>query len=130
MADESKVVAFSGTCPARGELTLVSKRISTAYRLRSIHAEFPAGAQNLLALRFYTAPDPSAPATGAPNGVSLLRDYGQVDYLVGDGLPRDLEHHLQIDEAGTWLKVHAVNTDWYDHAVNVHMTIELIERGM
>jgi hypothetical protein len=122
---ELKTIPFFGTCLARGELTLVSKRIATPYQLHTLHVCFPAGTINLLAMRFYTSSDNEAPAAGAPNGVSILRDYGQVDYLIGDGTDKDLQHQVSVAEAGTYLKVYAVNTDFFDHVVDVQITIEI-----
>jgi hypothetical protein len=125
MAGESKTLSFYGTCLARAELTLVSKRIGTSYTVRWIRVSFPAGSMNLLAVRLYLAPDEEAPASGEPSGVSLLRDYGQVDYLVGEQEQKVIEHVVAVTEGGTWLKVYAVNSDFFDHAVDVQVGIEL-----
>ena len=120
-----KTVAFFGTCAARATLVLVSPRISTPYQLARIRAEFPAGAANLVQLRFFVAPDDYAPTSGAPSGVSVLADYGQVDYVAGDDDIKDLSQEVDIAEAGSFLKVYADNTDYYDHDVDVQMTIDL-----
>jgi len=122
---ELKTISFFGTCLARSELTLVSKRIATPYQLNELHASFPGGTLNLMSLRFYTSSDNEAPAAGAPNGVSILRDYGQVDYLLGDAIYKHLQHQISVAEAGTYLKVYADNTDFFDHAVDVQITIEI-----
>lgn len=121
-----KTVAFFGIAPARSALTLVSKRIGSAFSLVSILATFPSGCINLLALRFYVSPDEEAPVVTEPSGTSLLRDYGQVDYVVGEGEQKRLGHTVEIAERGMWLKVWAVNDDFYDHAVDVQMTIEVL----
>lgn len=125
MADILKTISFYGVAPARSGVTLVSKRVSTPLRLRGIVATFPVGTLNLLLLRFYVSLDEEAPATTPPSGVSLLRDYGQVDYLAGDGEQFRLDHDVHVAEAGCYLKVWGVNTDFYDHAVNVQMTLEI-----
>jgi len=124
MAAELKTVTFYGVCLARAELTLVSKRIGTPFRLKGIHATFPLGCINLLLLRFFTASDNEGPAAGQPNGVNLLRDFGQVDYVVGDDTKKEILHELEVAEAGTYLKVHGENQDYFDHAVDVQILIE------
>ncbi len=121
---EVKTVSFYGTCAARSVVTLVSKRIQSPFRLRRIQASFPSGCNNLLALRFFMSRDLSAPAAGEPTGTSLLRDYGQVDYVVGEGEQKSMDHGISVAEAGSYLKVYAVNDDFYDHAVDVQMEIE------
>lgn len=119
-----KTVSFYGSCDARSSLVLVSPRITRPYHVIKIHAKFPGGANNLLKLRFYESPDDHAPASGAPSGVSLLADYGQVDYVVGDDDSKRLEHHLVVDTGGSFLKVYAVNDDFYEHDVDVQIMIE------
>jgi len=124
MAAELKTVTFYGVCLARGELTLVSKRIGTPFKLKGIHVTFALGCINLLLVRCFTAADDEAPAAGQPNGVSILRDYGQVDYLVGDDTKKEILHEVEVAEAGAWLKVHGENADFFDHAVDVQIQIE------
>jgi len=124
MAAEIKTVTFHGVCLARAELTLVSKRIGTPFKLKGIHVTFALGCINLLLVRCFTAADDEAPAAGQPNGVSILRDYGQVDYLVGDDTKKEILHELEVAESGSWLKVHAENADFFDHAVDVQIQIE------
>jgi hypothetical protein len=124
-----KAIPFYGTCAARSELTLVSGRIGTAYTLAHIRARFAAGCQNLLKLRIYADESQAAPTTGPPSGMSLLRDYSPIDYLVGDDDTKDIDHQAPVAERGTWLKIYAVNDDWYDHAVDVQLTIDIPARG-
>jgi hypothetical protein len=120
-----KCISFYGTCPPRGEITLVSGRISSAYTLAHIRARFAAGCQNLLAIRLFNGDDNTAPTTGPPSGLSLLRDYSPIDYLVGDDDTKDLDHQAPVHERGTWLKVYATNADYYSHAVDVQLTIDI-----
>jgi len=124
MAAEIKTVTFYGVCLARAELTLVSKRIGTPFKLKGIHVTFALGCINLLLVRCFTAADDEAPAAGQPNGVSILRDYGQVDYLVGDNTKKEILHEVEVAESGSWLKVHGENADFFDHAVDVQIQIE------
>jgi len=79
-------------------------------------------------LRFYYSLDKSVPATGEPAGVSMLKDYGQVDYVVGNDDTKEMDHNLHIAESGSYLKVYAVNADTFEHSVDVQITIEDLER--
>jgi hypothetical protein len=107
------------------EETLVSQRIFVPWKLKRIITAFPPGCVNRLKLRFFYSPDGSTSPTGQPPGVSLLQDLGQVDYLIGDGIQLTLEHEVQCKERGSYLKVYAYNTDYFDHAINVQMIIEV-----
>ena len=123
-----KTASFVGTCPARSTKVLVTPRINHPYTLKKIVTTFPIGAINLMKLRFFMAIDDQAPATGAPTGTSILADYGQVDYVVGDGTKKELDHELEVRAAGSFLKVYAQNDDYYPHDIDVQMTIEQKER--
>jgi len=127
MPGEVKTVAFYGTAPARSGITLVSKRIGTPFTVRWIRVTFADGCINLLSVRLYCSLDLYAPAAVEPSGVSILRDYGQVDYLVGEGEQKFIEHSVEIAERGAFLKVWGVNADWFDHAVDVQIGIEIGE---
>lgn len=122
-----KSLSFFGTVLAGGELTLACPRIGTRYRVKSITATFPLGCINLVQLSFFVSIDNDKPSTGRPSGTSLLQDYGQVDYLVGDDTKKRLEHEVDVMERVTYLKVHALNGDFNDHNIDVQMTIELID---
>jgi len=118
-----KTIMFAGLCLARSVLTLPSQRITRPFRLSMVTIRFPAGTQNLVTIRLYQADDNQAPTTGRPSGVSLLQDFGQVDYVRGDGVQVTLLHTIDVAPAGAYLKVHADNTDWYDHTVDVDIQI-------
>lgn len=122
-----KTVAFYGTVSARSGLTLVSDRIGHPYTVRRLMVTFAEGQQNLVLLRFFVSIDDAAPTTERPGGTNLLQEQGQVDYLVGDGVHKTLNHTLRVDEGNTWLKVYAVNDDFYDHAVDVQLEIDIGE---
>jgi len=121
---ERKTVSFYGSATARGIVTLASTRIQRPFTVKEIHATFPVGTLNLLLLRFYLSGDAHAPTTGLPSGTSLLQDYGQVDYLTGDGTRKVTDHEVGVETGGHYLKVHATNNDWYAHAIDVQIIIE------
>lgn len=119
-----RTVSFSGYCPARGKITLVTPRIAHPFIIDKIHCRFPLGCLDLMKLRFYVSYDADAPSTVPPNGYSMLKDYGQVDYIIGDGDEKDMVHSLEVPESGAYLKVYAVNDDYFQHLVDVQITIE------
>lgn len=120
-----KTMMFAGTCAARSVLTLVSQRITRPFRTRQITIRFAPGCSNLMALTFFAAGDDQAPTTGKPSGISLLQDYGQVDSVRGDGVQIVLNHVIHAATGGVYLKIHASNTDWYDHAIDCDIEIEV-----
>lgn len=125
MAMVFKTVSFVGSVPLRDEIVFVSARISTPFRMTRIVSTFALGQNNLVQLSFFIATDPDAPSSGIPSGNSVLKDYGQVDYVVGEDTQLDMSHSVREVQAGAWLKVRAVNADFFEHAVNVQMTIEI-----
>lgn len=123
-----KTVSFFGICALSASKVLVSKHIGHPYRVTHISARFAQGCNNLLKLRFYTSIDNDAPVDAEPSGVSMLRDYGQADYVVGNDDTKELDHELEVAESGSFLKVYAENNDTFEHSVDVQMTIEEMER--
>lgn len=123
-----KTVSFVGTCAARSTKVLTSPNISHPYNIKRIRARFPSGCDNKVKLRFIISPDADTPTTGIPNGSSILKDYGQVDYIVGDKDAKDMQHEVAVTEGNTYLKVHAENDDYFEHLIDVQIYIETRER--
>jgi len=123
-----KTVSFYGTCSARSTLVLVSQRITHEYEVKKIRASFANGCFNQVRLEFLVAPDDHAPSSGSPSGVSMLDDYGQVKFVVGNDEDVVMEHSLVVDYGGSFLKVYADNRAYTDEDVVVQMTIEDVER--
>jgi hypothetical protein len=121
-----KTIAFFGSCPARGEVVLASRCIVYPYRVERIACRFPPGCANLLRLRFLLAADGNVGTGAAVSGVSMLRENGQVDYVVGDDCSKTVDHEVEQPEGQTFLKVHAVNQDFDPHGVDVQITVEVL----
>jgi hypothetical protein len=119
-----QTISFAGECQARSKLVLVSKRINHAYVLKRIVASFEQGASQEMKLRFYKSLDDDAPTTREPSGTSILRDYGQVDYVIGEASQKQMEQELEVAEKGSYLKVFADNNDFFSHLIDVQMYIE------
>ena len=107
---------------------MVSKHIGHPYEVNRIRARFAQGCNNTLKMAFYISPDNDEPASGAPTGVSMLQDYGQVDYVVGNDDTKDMQHNVLMPESGSYIKVYAQNSDTFDHTIDAQVTIEEKER--
>ena len=123
-----KTISFFGTCTANSEKTLVSPRISTPYAVKTIIANFALNTNRTLQLDFYIAPDNDAPTSGRPSGMSLMREYGQIEYVVGDDEKKEFQHQAFSPTSPSWLKIYANNTDSFDHTIDCHITIQLLPR--
>ena len=119
-----KTLSFYSICPASSHLTLVSPRITHAYRFKRIRARFVAGCNDLMKLRFLIGNDKAASTTAVPSGLSILAEYGQVDYIVGDDDAKDMNNWIDVVERGSYIKVHAENGDTSEHRVDVQIEIE------
>lgn len=115
---------FFGSVAAGGELTLVSQRLNFPYTIQTLIASFALGTNRTLQLRYVLSYDDSAPAAGRPTGQDLLSIYGQVPYLVGDDERKEFPHEIQVRRAGTYLKVHGINSDAFAHTLDAQVVID------
>ncbi len=123
-----KTISFYGPCAASGEVTLVSQQISEPFRVVGSRCKFADGCGNKVRLEFLVAPDGDAPASGRPNGASILADYGQVPYVCGNDEEIILHHDVEVPEGNSWVKVYAVNLDFFAHDVLAQVFIEPMPR--
>lgn len=123
-----KTVSFYGTCGARDVLTLVSQPITHPFVTRRVRVKFADGCVNVVKVEVLIAADAEAPASGRPNGTSLLDDYGQVRYVVGNSEVVVLEHEVEVPHGNSYIKVYADNRDYYAHDVLVQVMIDSMER--
>lgn len=124
-----KTVSFFGECAARTTKVLVSQPISHPYEVTGIRASFSNGCFNLLRLEVFISNDGDAASSGKPSGTSVLSDYGQVDYVVGNDEQVNMLHNVLVDHGGSWLKVYADNRGYEAQDVSVQITILPLERG-
>lgn len=123
-----KTVSFFGLCPARSTFVLVSQLITHPYLLRRVRASFSEGCYNLLRLEFLISSDDEAPSTGKPSGSSILSDYGQVDFIVGNSEVVDMGHEVEVPQGGSYLKIYADNRGYKAQDISVQMFLAPIER--
>ena len=119
--------SFFGTVSAVAEQILVSKRIGYAFKTSSIVCSFPVGTNRLVNLQFFVSPDPTDPVSGRTSGSNILEALGNVDYITGDGEQKTFSHEIVYNNTPNWLKVRAVNSDFFDHTVDVQWTIIPLE---
>lgn len=117
-------LAFAGTVSSGGELTLSSKLLNFPFMIRTLHSSFALGNDRTTQIRFFLSPDKSTPTTGHPSGQDLLLAYSQVPYLTGDDEYKTFPHEIPVRESGSFLKVHANNTDTFDHTIDAQIIID------
>jgi len=59
--------------------------------------------------------------------MNLLAESGQVDYLAGDDDRIVIDHNAFSPTSPAWLKVHANNTDGFEHTINATIIIGYTE---
>jgi len=119
--------SFFGTAAAGSEQILVSKRIGYPFKTSIIVCSFPTGTNRLLNLQFFVSPDSTDPLAGRCSGSNILESLGNVDYITGDSEQKTFSHEIVYTETPNWLKIRAVNNDFFDHTVDVQWTIIPIE---
>lgn len=117
-------LSFYGSVTTGARVTLVSKRIGMPYVVTGIRVKYALGHVGTVQHSFFISDDPEAPTAGIPSGTNLLAQYGSVDYVVGDDDVSDIQDNTIMDRMGTWVKVHAYNTDTATHTINVLITID------
>ena len=124
-----KTIVFFDTVSANSRKTLVSQRISTPYRIRRIVASFALNTNRTLKLTFHVSQDDNAPTSSKPTDFSLLSEYGHVDYLAGDDEQKNVNNDFIVNYSGSYIKVHANNTDGFEHTIDCFVEIEIQERS-
>lgn len=125
--NKKQTISFFGTCSASSNITLVSQQISGAFDVKKIRASFAPGVERLMKLKFYISSDPQAPTTAHPNGVNILQQTGQANYITGDNEFKEFEHEVRNPTRNAWLKVYAENADTFDHTIDAQVTIEYLD---
>jgi len=123
--DIKKTVSFFGTATAGTNTCLVSQKISTPYQVERIAASFALNTERKLQLSFFISQDSDPTATSKPAGFDILGEYGQVNYLVGDDEFKAINCNAICDTSNSFIKVFAVNTDGFDHTIDVQIEISI-----
>ena len=126
--ENSRTVCFFGSCDALSSKVLVSQRISSPFVLSEIRASFALNTARTLNLYFFISQDPSVPVAGEPSGFNCLDEYGQVSYLTGDDELKTVKNNSLINIHPSWLKIYAVNSDFFVHTIDVQIDITIVTR--
>jgi hypothetical protein len=129
MTKENRLVtiSFFGTVSASSKNTLVSKRITSPFRVKKIRASFAPGVNRLMNLYFFISFDDSAPTTAEPLGTNILAQTGQVTYLTGDDEYKEIEPQVEDKSRSAYIKIYAINSDTFEHTIDAQVTIEMLE---
>ncbi len=119
-------ISFFDTVDANSNKTLVSKRITQKFTIKRIQASFALNTNRTLKLRFFISDTLEAPTTKQPEGLNVLKQLGQVDYIVGDDEPKDFEIEIREFTKGARIKIYAENIDAFEHTIDCQVTIQLI----
>lgn len=117
-------VPFYSTVDASSVKNLTSKRIGFPYIIRKINISYDLGQEFLVQHKFFASLDDNTPSSGEPSGTNILETLGQVGYLVGDGEDEEIGVGYRVDFAGSYIKIHANNTDSFEHHVNAVIEID------
>jgi hypothetical protein len=118
-------ISFFGTVPPLSNTTLVSRRITSNFTVKEIAASFALNTNRQLRLYFFISYDTEAPTDKEPQGINILKQLGQVDYLVGDDERKVVKIEIKEFVKGAYIKVYAVNEDTYEHTIDAQVTVEL-----
>lgn len=119
-------ISFFDTVDANSNKTLVSKRITQKFTVKKINASFALNTNRTLKLRFFVSATTEAPTTEQPEGLNILKQLGQVDFVVGDDEQKDVQIEIREFTKGARIKVYAENTDTFKHTIDCQVTIEII----
>ena len=115
---------FNGSVSAGSQLTLVSKRLNFPFTVKKLIASFALGTDRTLEISYFLSRDNSAPTTTKPSGLNLLSLYGEDTFLTGDDDKKEFPHSVDMPESGSYIKVHANNTDTFTHTIDAQVIIE------
>ena len=127
IAPKLQTISFFDTVDLSSNKTLVSQKITSAFKVKRIRASFPSGVNRLMRLHFYIVGTPETPTTEPPIGTNILKPIGQVDFLTGDDNEISIEHEIISPDSNKYIAVYATNADVYDHTIECQVTIEYLE---
>ena len=119
-------ISFFDTVVANSNKTLVSKRITQKFTIKRIRASFALNTNRTLKLRFFISATTEAPTTKEPEGLNVLKQLGQVDFIVGDDEVKEFPIEIREFTKGARIKIYAENTDSFKHTIDAQITIQLI----
>jgi len=127
IAPKIQTISYFGTVAITSNLTLLSQKITSAFKIKRIRASFPSGVNRLMRLSFFIVGTPETPTTRAPIGTNILQSRGQVAFVTGDDNVIEFDHEIISPDANKYIAVYAENTDVFAHTIECQVTIEYFE---
>lgn len=122
-----QTISYFGTVDISSNLTLMSQKITTPFKVKRIRASFPSGVNRLMRLFYIITSTPELPTTRAPIGTDILRSMGQVNYITGDDNVIEFDHEIVSTVSNMFIAVYAENADVFAHTVETQVTLEYFE---
>lgn len=104
--------------PAQGSLIKVSEKITYRFSVEKISCEFPQGIGNDLRIYVLVSDDDELKKTGT----SLLKNFTNIDYMIGDGKLIEVYVSQEFPE-NKYIKVYAENISTTPQDLNVFVEI-------
>ncbi len=120
-----QTISFVGTVAAGSEKVLVSRILGFPFTVRKVTANFSLNQNRTVKISFFHSPDEDAPSSGKPSGSNLLQYSSNQPYLVGDDDSKNLRLDHFASSWPTWLKIHADNSDGFEHDIDCQIEIEI-----
>lgn len=121
-----QTISFVGTVAAGSEKVLSSRILGFPYTIERLKASFALNQNRQVQIRFFLSMDKEQPSSGFPTGSNLLLFSSTQPYCVGDDDSKDFCISVKSEDWPTWLKVHATNSDGFDHDIDCQITIDTL----
>lgn len=122
-----QTISFFDTVALSSNMTLISGKLTSAFKVKRIRASFPSGVNRLMRLRFYIVGTPEAPTANPPIGTDLLGSVGQVNYITGDDNVIEFDHEIMSPDSNKYIAVYAENADVFAHTIECQVTVEYLD---
>ena len=120
-----QTISFVGSVLAGSEKVLVSRELGFPFKILKLKANFSLNQNRTVQNRFFLSYDAEAPSAGHPAGSNLLQFVSNQDYCVGDDDSKTFDVNIESEDAPSWLKIHATNSDGFAHDVDCQITIDV-----
>jgi hypothetical protein len=127
LAPKTQTISFFGTVALSSNVTLISGKLTSAFKVKRIRASFPSGVNRLMRLRFYIVGTPDTPTASPPIGTDLLSSVGQVNFITGDDNVIEFDHEIMSPDSNKFIAIFAENADVFEHTIECQVTIEYLD---
>lgn len=118
-------ITINDTINALTQKTLKSQHLQRTYTIKKARVHFALGQERLVRIRIIASIDDSIPTDQVPYGTNVLVQYTEKEYLVGNDTIIELELDYRVDTRSSWIKLHAVNNDYYRHSIIAEIILDM-----